>query len=197
MTKQQQVHHLRIWSQLITNIEASNFAESSFHCSSETAQCLIPWHSPQPITISEWLLQITWLFWESCNSSHIFQSQIPIWKVHYAYLHTHSASHHHSNWVRNPTLHPSLSTWLWCGRILPQLQQKELSFEARVINPEGTGHPMYRQQNNLQLLGIRHLLCFFSLLQCNSAQFQEIQVPRWGTSHETDLPFLARMGWLL
>lgn len=130
------MHRLCIWSQLITNNEASNFVESSFHCSSETAQCLTPWHSPQPITISVQLLQITWHFWESCNSLRIFQSQIPIWKVHYAYTYTHSASHNHSNWLQNPALHPSLNTWLWCGRILPQIQQKELSFEARLILKE-------------------------------------------------------------
>lgn len=179
MTKQQQMHHLCLWSQMITNNEASNFVESSFHCSSVTAQCLIPWQSLQPITISMWLLQITWHFWESCNSLRIFQSQIPIWKVHYAYLYTHSASHNHSNWLGNPTLHPSLNTWLWCGRILPQLLQKELSFEARVINPE-TGHPLHRQQSNLQLLGERHLLWFFSFLQCNSAQIQVIPGAQMG-----------------
>lgn len=145
------MHRLCLWSQMIANNEASNFVESSFPCSSETAQCLIPWHSLQPITISVWLLQITWHFWESCNSLRIFQSQIPIWKVHYAYLHTHSASHNPSNWLQNPSLHPSLNTWLWCGRILPQLLQKNLSFEARVINPQ-TGHPLYRQQTNLKFL---------------------------------------------
>lgn len=195
MTKQQRMHHLCLWSQMITDNEASNFVESSFRCSSVTVQCLIPWHSLQPITISVWLLQITWLFWESCNSLRIFQSQIPVWKVHYAYLHTHSTSHNHSNWLQNATFHPSLSTWLWCGRILPQLPQKELSFEARVIDPE-TGHPLYREKSHLQLLGIRHLRCFFSFLQCNSARIQEIPGVHVGISHEMELPFLTRMGWL-
>lgn len=119
MTKQQQMHLLCLWSQMITNNEASNFVESRFHSSSETAQCLIPWHNLQPITISMWLLQITWHFWESCNSLCISQSQIPIWKVHYAYLHIHSASHNRSNWLQNLALHPSLNTWLWWGRVLP------------------------------------------------------------------------------
>lgn len=157
MTKQQQMKLLYLWSQMITNNEASNLVESSFRSSSETAQCLIPWQNLQPITISMWLLQITWHFWESCNSLCIFQSQIPIWKVHYAYLHIHSASHNHSNWLQNLTLHPSLNTWLWWDRVLPQLPQKEMSFEARVINPERTGHPLHRQQSNLQLLGIETL----------------------------------------
>jgi len=51
-----------------TSSEAPNFVESSFHSSSETAHCLIPWHSLLPINISVWPLQITWHFGEGCNS---------------------------------------------------------------------------------------------------------------------------------
>lgn len=181
MTKQQQMHLLCVWSQMITNNEASNFAERSFHCSSETAQCLIPWHSIQPITISVWLLQITWHFWESCNSLRIFQSQIPIWKVHYAYLHTHSASHNHNNWLRDPVLHPSLNTWSCWGRVLPWHPRKELSFEARVVNPERTGHPLYRQQSNPQHLGIwtASLLLPFPPVQFCTNPWDP-RCPEWG-----------------